>query len=237
MKVTVVFDKNTHIIVPCGDGKLPIYILAQRAIERYIRHITNHSQPKPTNLKITELKTEHGAFLDMYDDVIEVVEDKERIFATLKSALTKSKSLHNTSIIETQRHQLKINNPLDSQSVSSICTNNSQSSSGVSSTRNAAQEIYFGKKFSSVAKPFANDFYGPKAMSLHNLSSSLTNDNANQSYVYNNTPRPFSTVQNTKMVRKKLFETSMNLSNVFEGEKSVQPSSTMNFQGCWNRIV
>ena len=106
MKVTVVFNDGTRIIVPCGvHGKLTISRLAHRALERYNRRsgndttLTNDDTHNNTilpdvaavsssasfsssykNAKIIDVCTSQGAYLDMYDYVCDVVEDKDVLY-------------------------------------------------------------------------------------------------------------------------------------------------------------
>ncbi|XP_064613950.1 partitioning defective 3 homolog isoform X2 [Liolophura sinensis] len=78
MKVTVCFG-STRVIVPCGDGNLPVRDLVEKAITRYKK-----ATGKPTEYWVTvhNVKTsEDGGILDPDDQVCAVADDREQIIA------------------------------------------------------------------------------------------------------------------------------------------------------------
>ncbi|XP_023248309.1 partitioning defective 3 homolog [Copidosoma floridanum] len=78
MKVTVCFDNNVRVVVPCGDGSLLVRDLMHEAILRY-RKATGKND---SSLSISSLSSlTGGGILDPDDRLCDVADDREQIVA------------------------------------------------------------------------------------------------------------------------------------------------------------
>ena len=77
MKVTVCFDR-VRVIVPCGDGEIPVYSLIEKAIVRF-KKATGKSADYWVS--VHNLRTTDGGILDPDDSLVDVVDDREQLVA------------------------------------------------------------------------------------------------------------------------------------------------------------
>lgn len=76
MRIQVVFN-NTPILVPCGDGKLTVGELIQKAIVRFKKLGNKHHE---ATIEVRSLRlADSGSFVDEDDEVADVLEDKETV--------------------------------------------------------------------------------------------------------------------------------------------------------------
>ncbi|XP_068197799.1 par-3 family cell polarity regulator alpha, b isoform X3 [Antennarius striatus] len=77
MKVTVCFGR-TRVVVPCGDGSIPVRTLVQQAVMRYKKAIAKDSSYW---LQVHRLEHGDGGILDLDDVLCDVADDKDRLMA------------------------------------------------------------------------------------------------------------------------------------------------------------
>uniref|UniRef100_A0A673AXY2 Par-3 family cell polarity regulator alpha, b n=1 Tax=Sphaeramia orbicularis TaxID=375764 RepID=A0A673AXY2_9TELE len=77
MKVTVCFGR-TRVVVPCGDGNIPVHTLIQQAVLRYKKAIAKDASYW---LQVHRLEHGDGGILDLDDVLCDVADDKDRLIA------------------------------------------------------------------------------------------------------------------------------------------------------------
>ncbi|CAH1238146.1 PARD3 [Branchiostoma lanceolatum] len=77
MKVTVCFG-HTRVVVPCGNGELPVRQLIEKAADRYRKAIGKSSDYW---IHVKNLESDEGGILDADDQLCDVADDREKLIA------------------------------------------------------------------------------------------------------------------------------------------------------------
>lgn len=91
MKVTVCFDR-IRVIVPCGDGEIPVHSLIEKAIVRF-KKATGKSADYWVS--VNNLRTTDGGILDPDDQLLDVVDDREQLVADYEEQGSNTYQPHN----------------------------------------------------------------------------------------------------------------------------------------------
>ncbi|XP_052094977.1 partitioning defective 3 homolog B-like isoform X6 [Mytilus californianus] len=91
MKVTVCFDR-VRVIVPCGDGEIPVHSLIEKAITRFKKATAKSADYW---VSVNNLRTTDGGILDPDDLLVDVVDDKEQLLADYEEQGVNNYQPHN----------------------------------------------------------------------------------------------------------------------------------------------
>ncbi|XP_071157777.1 partitioning defective 3 homolog isoform X4 [Mytilus edulis] len=91
MKVTVCFDR-VRVIVPCGDGEIPVHSLIEKAITRFKKATVKSGDYW---VSVNNLRTTDGGILDPDDLLVDVVDDKEQLVADYEEQGANNYQPHN----------------------------------------------------------------------------------------------------------------------------------------------